>query len=581
MDTVTFEILHWASKAADLLERARQTLLNQPSDKVRVLAERIPSTLTSEGEKVKVVFAGQYSSGKSTILRALTGREDIAVGADIVTEKATEYEWEGLSVVDTPGIHTEIRPDHDEITYRAIAEADLLVFVITNELFDSRLAEHFRNLAIEREKAHEMMLVVNKMRRCAAGNTPEAQKVILEDLRKVLDPYSPEDLRTSFIDAKAALESKTKRDEHIARALWNKSGFDRFVNELNRFVRDKGLAARYTTSLYTLEQVLQEALAAESTGDTDVDALEEVLLQRRRALMETEQRVLRGVEGEIHRTAARVREEGRRCAELIHLKADKEDVDRELEAAQKRVEAYAQELIGTIEQVIATDLKDFDDRIDAITNSELAHELLPRLKRRLEDQRTSVEISNRTKSTMAKGANVSAELGKFLVRYSFKGEMASLASFLKLSHYSGTEIHELVEAIGSFFGKSFKPWEAVKWTRFIANVGRVLAIAGTFLTIVLQIKEDAEAEKMERELREARSAVRSGFNEAAHVIELRFDNATKTYVAETLAPVLREVDEQLEELRHMQQVRGKLFQDIMGLLEETRSLISTLHSNAL
>lgn len=580
MDTMKFEILDWAAQASDLLERSHRTLLNEPSEKVRRLAERIPSTLLSDEGKVKIVFAGQYSAGKSTILRALTGRDDIAVAAGIMTQEAATYEWEGVSVIDTPGIHTEIRPDHDALTYRAIADADLLVFVITNELFDSRLADHFRRLAIERDKAHEMMLVVNKMRRCAKGNTPEAQNVIREDLHKVLSPFSPEDLRTSFIDAKAVLEGKTKRDEAAAQVMWRKSGFGDFVEQLNRFVREKGLTARYTTSLYTLEQVLQEALAAESTGDKDVDALEELLLQRRRALVETQLRLSRGVEAEVHRTAAQVRDEGRKVSELIHANGD-DVVGKELEAAQNRVQIYAEKLTAAIEQVIATDLKDLDDRLGDIINSELSRELLPRLAKRLDEHMAAVELSPEAKANLKNAANVSGELGKFLVRHSFKGGPASFADMFRLRPYSGTTIHGAVKAIGHFFGKSFRPWEAVKWARAIANVGRVLAVAGTVVTVVLQWKEDADAAQMERDLRESRSAVRNGFNEAAHAIELHFDNATGTYVAETLTPAISEVDEQLHELRQMQQARGKLFQEVLGLLEETRSLISILHVEAI
>ena len=118
---------------------------------------------------IKLVFAGQYSAGKSSILKMLTGRNDIAIGAGITTQKAHSYDWNGLEVVDTPGIHTELRPDHDEISYSAISSADMLVFVVTNELFDSYLAEHFRKLAIDKDKAGEMILVVNKMDRASDG----------------------------------------------------------------------------------------------------------------------------------------------------------------------------------------------------------------------------------------------------------------------------------------------------------------------------------------------------------------------------------------------------------------------------
>jgi small GTP-binding protein len=231
MVTARPEILERASIGTNLLSRARHTLSEAPSETIQSLAERVPTAIISDDEKV--VFAGQYSAGKSTILRALTGREDVAIGAGITTAQAHIYEWEGIEVVDTPGIHTTVRPDHDEITYRAIAAADLLVFVVTNEMFDSHLAGHFRQLAIERDKAHEMMLVVNKMRRCAMGNIVESQRVIRDDLRKVLIPFSPEQLRTSFIDAEAALESRTEKDEAIVIALWKESGFDVFLEALN------------------------------------------------------------------------------------------------------------------------------------------------------------------------------------------------------------------------------------------------------------------------------------------------------------------------------------------------------------
>lgn len=64
----------------------------------------------------------------------LTGRQDVEVGAAITTDRATSYPWDGVEVIDTPGIHTELRPDHDATSYEAIAAADLLVFVITANL---------------------------------------------------------------------------------------------------------------------------------------------------------------------------------------------------------------------------------------------------------------------------------------------------------------------------------------------------------------------------------------------------------------------------------------------------------------
>jgi GTP-binding protein EngB required for normal cell division len=257
MASATIEVHTWAAAGNDLLERSRRKLSSAPSEKLRQLVGRIPATVLSEGNTVTLVFTGQYSAGKSTIVKVLTDRDDIATGAGVTTETTHTYDWEGVKVVDTPGVHTELRPDHDEITYRAIADTDLLVFVVTNELFDSHMAQHFRRLAIDRDKANEMMLVVNKMSRCAKGNSPEAQIVIREDLRRVLAPFTPEDLRTTFIDAEAALKSKAEPDEADAMTMWRQSGVEPFLEELNSFVRERGLTGRYTTALYNLEQILQ------------------------------------------------------------------------------------------------------------------------------------------------------------------------------------------------------------------------------------------------------------------------------------------------------------------------------------
>ena len=566
-------LAQWTERGQTLLDRARETLEAAPSDKVQELAPRIPREAAPPDESVQVVFAGQYSAGKSSILKAMTGREDIEVGGDITTQQVQQLDWNGIRVTDTPGVHTELRPDHDETTYEAISRADLLVFVVTNELFDSHMAEHFRKLAIEREKAHEMLLVVNKMQRCAEGNTSGAQEVIRQDLRRVLAPFTPEQLRLSFVDAEAAVEARTGQDEEVRRIYRQRSGFDAFIENLDAFVQEKGLAARYTTSLYTLEQALQEALAAETGDDPDADALQELLIQQRRALVEGKARLSQSVESKVRQTTSRIREEGRNAAELIHHEADSEAVNRELAAAQDRVQEQVDALSGSVRETVEGHVRDLAARVDRIVESELVKELMPRLTERVR----AIDIDPKTPSRTKQSADAARRLGQFLVEHSFNP--ADGASLLKLGHYSGTATHGVIKDAGHFFGKSFQPWEAVKWARAISNAGRVLSVAGVVLTVALQVKEDADAAKLERELRESRMAVRAGFGEAAHAIELHFDEATNTYVAETMDQRLAEVDEQLQELRDMRRSRSDLFRELTELLEDTRSLISEMHAS--
>jgi small GTP-binding protein len=137
---------------------------------------------------LSVAFVGQYSAGKSTIISAITGRRDIHIDADIATDKTASYDWNGIKLIDTPGLFTD-RKDHDEITYEAINKSDLLVFSLTYMLFDSLTAENFKKLAYEKGYRWKMMLVINKMSDEAGEET---QKIVnyRSSLAEALKPYN-------------------------------------------------------------------------------------------------------------------------------------------------------------------------------------------------------------------------------------------------------------------------------------------------------------------------------------------------------------------------------------------------------
>lgn len=48
-----------------------------------------------DADTITIVFAGQYSAGKSSILKMLTGDESIEIGAGITTETTNVYYWNG------------------------------------------------------------------------------------------------------------------------------------------------------------------------------------------------------------------------------------------------------------------------------------------------------------------------------------------------------------------------------------------------------------------------------------------------------------------------------------------------------
>ena len=194
-----------------------------------------------------------------TIIKMLTGNENIEIGAAITTQEYTPYEWNDIEIVDTPGIQTGLREDHDKITEKAIKEADLIVFVITSEMFNNTLINYFRKLAYDMNKADQMLLVVNKMDR--GGE----KRVIYKDIKEMIEqPYSNyeikciDDFSPCFINAEAYLEAREETEEDIKEELYQDSKYEDLIDALNKFAESKGLLGKIRTPIQQIEDMLDE-----------------------------------------------------------------------------------------------------------------------------------------------------------------------------------------------------------------------------------------------------------------------------------------------------------------------------------
>ncbi|WP_210407188.1 GTPase, partial [Hydrocoleum sp. CS-953] len=159
-----FQAAKVGSSFKKVLVKFDKLLADGKKEQLTTIRKKLRQELKEYREEgaIKVAFVGQYSAGKSTIISALTGKRDIKIDADIATDKTTNYDWNSIKIIDTPGLFTE-RQEHDEITYEAIKKADLLVFCLTYMLFDSVTVENFKKLAYDKGYRWKMMLVINKM----------------------------------------------------------------------------------------------------------------------------------------------------------------------------------------------------------------------------------------------------------------------------------------------------------------------------------------------------------------------------------------------------------------------------------
>ena len=559
-----FKIAEFAQRSIELKEKARAALLSAGVDL---------QIQDNKSAAIRLVFAGQYSAGKSSILKMLTGRTDIAIGAGITTQQAHTYDWNGIEVVDTPGIHTKMRPDHDQISYDAIASADMLVFVVTNELFDSHMAAHFRKLAIDKDKAGEMILVVNKMDRTAEGNTGEQQDIIREDLKKVLEPYTPEQFNLSFLDAESYLESVEERaeDPELADELAARSGYAQFIETLNQFVEEKSIPSKLTTELYVIDDRLEKAIKElqPKSSDADIDALEENFMQQRHLFIEARGRMQQEVKDIYATAASQIRDIGLDAANLLVEGCKQDEVEDELQKSIRKAEGIIEKCQSDAVEIIDARLNEMGQQLEDIENSEFSRDLKSRLSGKFE------RLPGGIKKIITNAGPGFQKAGQAVLNNAYK---VGAQGGLRLTNFSGSTIHQMVLKVGHGVGYKFKPWQAIKITKGIAIGGQVLSALVIGFSVFMQIKADQDEEKIREDLKNNRQNIRSQFNVAANELEDYARQYIKDNVNRPLETSIATIDGNIQEIRDTRSNRSASCRQLEDIQKECRLLIRDIHS---
>ncbi|MBT3192498.1 MAG: hypothetical protein HN341_08080, partial [Verrucomicrobia bacterium] len=83
--------------------------------------------------KFTIVFAGKSKAGKSTLHSVIRGAgwNSIGVGAQRTTRVNRIYEWNGIRLIDTPGMGVQGAEQDKEKAVSVLGEADIVCFVLT------------------------------------------------------------------------------------------------------------------------------------------------------------------------------------------------------------------------------------------------------------------------------------------------------------------------------------------------------------------------------------------------------------------------------------------------------------------
>ena len=548
-----FSLNIYSNKAEELRQETEATF-----EHLNLATDVLPATMQPDDGAIKLVFVGQYSAGKSSIIKMISGIET-EIGAGITTQESHVYKWNDLEIIDTPGIETGLRADHDEITYDQISKAALLVFVVTNEGFDRHMGEHFRKLAIEQKRGSNMVLVINKMDRAPEGNSANQQQIIRDDICKVLAPMTPEQLYTSFISTQSYEEYLTEEDEEIKAELLAESGREELIANLNAFVQSRQVTAKIERPLYTLQEAVRNVSVAEEINMLN-DA-ESLLLRKQRILQNGQADAEEEVNSLTMECQQDIIELGREAAGYLEPGVSEEELKAKLNEVGQKAEQATQDCIQSIERAFGRLANTIKTEMDTEMASTSVQKIFGRNNMPVPAERTTDLPRESAGFDGAAGAELGANLTS-----------AWNIANTGLKSFAGTAMHEGILSAGKFFGIKFRPWEAVGLAKSAAVFGAVLSVAGVLLAIWGKFKSDEERRQKEQELQEAKEEIKAQYKENANNIYGDIMRNVREKLAESVG---KEFDNVADNLQQIAEERQKK-EACMAVLEKLSAKIDKL-----
>lgn len=481
-----FVINRWNEKIIQLTKEVEEIL--EKYEKEESL-KKIQNLNLNKDDKIKIVFIGQYSAGKSTIIAALTGNKDIKIDADISTDEVTEYEWnKTVLLVDTPGINAE-KVEHTEKAYNAIKEADIVIYCITSDLFSQDSLRDFINLAYEKNYKKKMFLVVNKMGQ-EDGEFDDKCNTYNKSIDEILEENNkdPRAVKKVFFDALDYKDGKKDDDDEFIR----ESHFEDFIEQLNNYIKRNNLYVKLDTPIKYLINVIDESL--EYSQDDS-----EIKLERERC-----DRIEKNIADNIEKLRKdcscinnRKVEEIKNYAEIIinSRMAGNSVSDEEIHA---KLENFTEELNYELNEVIQSTHKEIENEWNRIESSELEKFVInsqgkEKIIHTPKDPREPLDLGG----SLSKATGILREASNKIVE---KG--TTKTSLFK------TELSEMIKSVGTKMGKKFRPFESIKiankitkFAKAFERVEKIGFVVGPTIELAGEIRDAHKEKKKNKQLR--------------------------------------------------------------------------------
>lgn len=487
-------------------------------------AEKLENQLQEQcsEEKLKIAFVGQHNAGKSTIVSALTGNEQIKISNNVETDEPSDYAWEGVLLTDTPGLYAGKKEEHDLLSLQKIKESDLLVFCITSSLFDDLLIKNFVELAYKQSYKSKIFIVINKM----SQESGDFQDLVTNYKEALTTTFEKEggnlnDFPVSFIDAHDFIEGVHDSEPDLIEY----SHFETFVSNLNLYISRKKLFAKLDTPCRMLISAIDEEITNTST---ELDKNMMTLLRQSDStvhkyknelkfyIRDAEQQLRNQIMAKANELIGKIGCEEISADECARINKEIQNLsEQKIAEIQEYLDGIQSQMVSGIGEVLASTVGCFV--MEKFDNKEV--DVTIPVNKNFSDFANGYQQLSQTiaKTGQTAGAKVLSMVG-------------GADNLTNLKNIKGTDLYNVVYKTGKSFGHKFGKWGAVKLT---SNIGKTANIVtktiGPALAAIGVVVEVGSKIQQEQQLKKIQNAKRDTFNQFSSIASDIISNIEKQF----------------------------------------------------
>jgi len=532
-----------------LLKDLRNALSGLPAEVRGQWDDRLVGLEGDSHEPLRLAVAGEYDVGKSTLIKALTGA-DVDISSDVTTTKVTSYTFDDIVLLDMPGTLSGL-DEHDQIAMTAVLDSDLLLFVVTNELFNPVSLAYFKEAIEKFKKAKQTMLVVNQFDRVnLRDRTPEeAIAVMVEALQEMVKPESVYSFRPMFISARDYCDAMQQTEEQLRENLISSSRIDSLKVAIDEFCTEKGLYGRLARPIQIILSVASECIQLYCADKDEKVAFN--YLERREQIFLEEYGSWRD---KTNNLCESVRQKVRRCADpviaAVEHKSAPEEIDSLYAEANSQLELIIEKTEHEIKGLIDTSLRSINSRLAKLDDTPVGKRIMSQ----------KLDMPDEADSMSAPGASKppSKTAVKALAKGMKKAGEKLVADAGKIGKEAAEKLRILIK---------YKPWGKIKMaeklTKYLGRAGKVLGPLAIGLEMYMNYREEETSYKAEQERLKYKAAIRGNF--------ISYGDAVYAAVSKSFA--VFEEDTLKSELNRVSDERSKLQQKSLNARELSASLV--------